>query len=442
MAKTARSAAIQFNHFSSQSLIGAAGFVRVGRTDAGQCWLIDADNRPFFSRGVSAVNRYGRATGRGAQPTAYAAVVEQRYGSDPSGFVQAALERLRSWNCNTLGPGSGAEFFGEGMFFIETIGFRHALPEAMIKLAGAMVPDVFDPRWVEACEVLAAQVCAPLRQSRALIGYITDHELQWSQPSSVTNPARPGRPSLLQICLSLEPGFPAYHAAWEFVLAPHAGELGSLAKAWGIEPNKQALRLLTLADTPLANPSYLEDQERFTREFARRYFQTCATAIRRCDPNHLVLGCSFESPPGPAVLAESVHPAVDLLAIHCGDVDVFGEINAYARATGLPVLITAFSWVNEAFVAAQPGRRRLTAVERMLANARASLTRAFAHPALVGYSWSPWADLPEDVPPFGRGLVHHDDVEAREHTELLRELNRRAEALHRAGSAARVAVEI
>src|SRR3954469_15433007 len=152
MSKPARSAAIQFNQLSSQSLIGASGFVRLGRTENGSCWLVDADNRPFFSRGVSAVNRYGRLTGRGPQITAYAATTEQRYGSDEARFVQATLERLRSWDCNTLGPGTSPEFFEQGMFFVETVGFHHAVPEAMIKLAGAMVPDVFDPRWVDGCE--------------------------------------------------------------------------------------------------------------------------------------------------------------------------------------------------------------------------------------------------------------------------------------------------
>ena len=39
-------------------------------------------------------------------------------------------------------------------------------------------------------------------------------------------PATRGRPSLLQLCLSLEPNFSAYHAAWEFALALHGGIAG------------------------------------------------------------------------------------------------------------------------------------------------------------------------------------------------------------------------
>lgn len=435
MAKPGRIAAAKSPGFTPQSFVGTAGFVRVARTEAGQWWLVDAENRPFFSRGVAAVNRYGRATGRATQPTTYELAVNQRYGPEDSPrFVAAVRERLRAWHCNTLGPGTAPEFFDQGLFFLETVGFRAAAPEATIKLAGALLPDVFDPRWVDACEGLAAEVCAPLRASRGLIGYCTDHDLHWSQPPLVPG-KRPERPSLLQICLSLEPSFPAYHAAWEFVLAPHGGELGPLAKAWGIEPNKEALRQLTLGDQPLSSAGYRRDLERFTREFAHRYFHTCAAAIRRCDPHHLVLGCVFEAPPGAAVLAESVSPAVDLLAVHGADVEVYDGVDAYARVTALPVLLTGFSWTAESFLTAKPDARRLTTVERMLANGRGALTRAFAHPALVGYAWSNWADWPEDGPPFGRGVVHVDDGEAREHTELLTELNQRAESLHRSATA-------
>lgn len=435
MAKSGRLAATKIPRgIELERIAGQPGFVRVGRTSTGQCWLIDGDGRPFFSRGVANVNRQGRESGRGAQPTAYERAVEQKYGPDGAPkFGQAVRERLRAWQGNTFGLGSDPEVFSPGWFFLAGVGFRQAAPETVIKLAGASLPDVFDPRWVRACETLAEEVCAPRQHERDLIGYCTDRDLHWSQPARGLPARRPERPSLLQICLSLEPGFAAYHAAWEFALAPYGGELAALARAWNIEPNREALRQLTLADSPLTSAGYLADQERFTREFARRYFQTCSAAIRRADPNHLVLGCEFAASPGAAVLAESVNPALDGLLLVPEEVDVFGAIERVAQPTGLPVLISGFSWVTEAFVATPLAPRRVTTVERMLANGRASLTRAFSHPALIGYTWSDWADAPDDVPPFGRGLVHADDREAREHTELLTELNLRADACHRLG---------
>lgn len=434
MAKAAPSAPRHLRDFKSESLRGTPGFVRVGRTPAGQWWFIDGRNRPFFSRGVAGVNRYGRAGLRPAQAGPYEMTVARLHGvEDPRLFGLSTFDRLRAWHCNTLGPWSAPEFFGSGFFFTETVGFRHAAPESIIKLGGALLPDVFDPRWVTACHTLAAAVCPAQRGSEELLGYITDHGLQWAQPPiAAAAMRRPDRPTLLQICLSLEPSFPAYHAAWEFALAPHAGELTTLAAAWGIEPNKEALRQLTLADTPLTGENYRRDHERFTREFARRYMTTCAAAIRSHDPNHLVLGCDFESSPSLAVLAEFAYPAVDVLTMACRTPAVFEAVDRIARVSAMPVLITDFTWVGEEFTRPEKTpAHAATAVERMLSRGRATLARACTHPAAIGYTWASWADEPEDLPPFGRGLVHLDDREAREHTELLTEFNRQAEALRR-----------
>jgi hypothetical protein len=110
-----------------------------------------------------------------------------------------------------------------------------------------------------------------------------------------------GAAFLLQLCLSLEPGFAAYHAAWEFVLAYHGGRLESVAHAWNANlPNKEVVRELTRAEEGLGTRGYLRDDARWTREFARRYFNTTGNAVRQADPNHLILGCRFRRSPGPA----------------------------------------------------------------------------------------------------------------------------------------------
>jgi hypothetical protein len=95
------------------------------------------------------------------------------------------------------------------------------------------------------------------------------------------------------------------------------------------------------------------------------------------------------------------------------------------------VLLVETSWTGEAFTRAPGTRdpRGMTTVERMLKKGRAALERVCAQRAVVGYEWAAWADAEDDAPPFGRGLVHLDDREAREHTELLSDLNARAERL-------------
>ncbi len=57
---------------------------------------------------------------------------------------------------------------------------------------------------------------------------------------------------------------------------------------------------------------------------------------------------------------------------------------------------------------------------------------ACEHPGVVGYEWARWADGEDDQPPFGKGLVHVDGREALENTELVAQVNARAERLRAA----------
>jgi len=433
--------------FRIETLRGAAGHVRVGLTRAGQWWLVDARDQPFFSRGVNGLNRTGTTGSRTAQLGSYAATLEALYGNvEPTIFADAALARLLGWGFNTLGAWAGAEFFDRGVAYTEMMDFRQAAPETTIRLGGAKVPDVFDPRWVEACDQRAAGRALARVYSRELIGYFTDDDLVWAQPDGEAGTGeddgvkRTARPSLLQICLSLEPSFPAYHAAWEFTLAAHGGELATMARAWDVTlPNKEALRQLTLNDVAVVSAGYGRDQERFTREFARRYFVVTAAAIRRHDPHHLILGCRFNANPGAAVLAECVAPQVDVVSLRCRDENVVSRIEVANRAQGMPVLLGEFSWTGETFKrpTAPSETPELSPIERMLSRGRATLARACAHPALVGYAWARWADRDEHVPPFGEGLVRRDDREAREHTDALTDFNARVAALRLAAAAAK-----
>ena len=370
---------------------GLAGYFRVGQTVTGRWELIDSEGRPFFLRGVNEVH------GTEASP------------HDP-------VARLRAWGFNALGAGSDATLREEGLPWVGTVDFCSA--GALIHTSGARLPDVFDPEWPKAAAIRAGEVCLPWCERRELIGWVTDENPGWAQPGP------DARPSLLQICLSLEPSFAAYHAAWEFALALHGGKLEALTRSWG-QPaikNKEVVRELTRTELGIASRGYLRDDARWSQEFARRYFALTAAAIRAHDPHHLVLGCRFGGGASAAVLAQCLFPAVDVPWIDLDDV---------ALLPAGPVLAGDFSWVDARYYGA-PGARRprgLTAVERMLRRGRTVLERAARHPAVVGYAWSHWRDGMGEQPPFARGLVHPDDAEAREHTELLADLNARLPAL-------------
>lgn len=376
---------------------GRGGFFRVARDDGGCWWLRDPEGAPFFARCAHGV--------RPAPP--------HRDGVVP----RDSVAQLRAWAFNAIGVAS-ATGSDDGLPFLGSVDFCLAGP--VIAAPGLRLPDVFDPEWPRRAEIRALEVCAPQAGNRALIGWVTDHDLSWAQG------VRSDRPTLLQLCLSLEPGFAAYHAAWEFVLALHGGRLKALGHSWGVAVgNKEVLRELTRNESAIATRGYLRDNARWTREFARRYFTSTATAVRAVDADHLVLGCRLRQADGAGVLGACAYPAVDVAMPDWRGVPMAGLHQ--------PVLAGEVGWVDEEFLQPSFGGRAqaLTSVERMLRRARAALERVARHPATVGYAWGEWQDGPGEQPPFARGLLHLNGAEAREHTELLTWFNLRAENLHR-----------
>ena len=96
-----------------------------------------------------------------------------------------------------------------------------------------------------------------------------------------------------------------------------------------------------------------------------------------------------------------------------------------------PYIAGEVNWAGAEFTKLPPAAKmlRLTSVEWMLRRGRSALERMARHPAIVGYVWGRWQDEPGEQPPFARGLVHVNGVEACEHTELLAPFNSRATSL-------------
>ncbi|MEN9634624.1 MAG: hypothetical protein RL077_3028 [Verrucomicrobiota bacterium] len=382
-----------------ETVRGGEGFFRAAQEKSGRWSLLTPTGEFFFLKGVHGV-RAAEGQGDGALPIDSAA-------------------RLRGWGFNAIGVTSGTIGGEDGFPFLGLADFvRVGRP---LLGPGLRLPDVFDPDWPRVAGEHAKAVTGRLRECRELIGWVTDDRLGWAQPASH------GRPALLQLCLSLEPHCAAYHAAWEFTLALHRGSLEILSRAWGVSvPNKGTVRELTRAEEGFGSRGYLRDEARWSREFARRYLTSTSNALRAADPNHLVLGCRFDGRAGLALGVECVYPAVDV-----GLLDWRELAAASAGPAANPVLVSDVSWAEPDFIHLPTAARvlRLTSLEWMLRRGRTSLERAARHPAVVGYAWGRWQDEPGEQPPFARGLIHLNGIEAREHTELLAQFNARAENL-------------
>lgn len=313
------------------------------------------------------------------------------------------MEQLQDWHVGFVGPGSSPAMVDAGLPFLESLELRKA-GDFYFRLGGARLPDVFDPRWAEACEARLGS--ATSRRDR--VGFVPDTDLRWAEGGGTE-----ARPTLLQICLSLDPRFSAYHAAWEFALAPYGGDFAPLARAWGLAgPNKEALRQWTIEDRVITAPAYREAQVRFTTEFAQRYLRIASDQVRRHAPGTLLF-----APPLPAAVGAAAEAWVD------------ARLATDPPAGGGPVWITGFSWVPPG--AGRSATGRLSALERMHRQGRTALEVIIRHPAVVGYFWSDHVqgDRASDAP-FGRGLLYDDGLPAMEHVQPLAAINRVARSLH------------
>lgn len=423
--------ALAAEHFDPATISGTVGYFRVGRSTTGHWWFQDPEGRPFFFRGVTSVSREQDLE----PPEPYTHVVLEKYGRDAAGFRKATFERLRNWGFNALGAWSNRELWDQGMPYTVILDFSKTGP----RIEGTFLPDVFDPAWIETMDKIAGELVEPRRNSKQLIGYFTDNELGWAQALAderqlEEEPLDPEQsPSLLQLCLSQNAGRPAYEAAWQFALNHHGGSLSQLASAWRVPlHNKSDVELWTRNKTALRSQAYLNDDATFSREFARRYFQLTAQAIKKYDPNHLLLGCRFGAPPGEAILSQVKRPWVDVISANNYRFEMQARMNIYYRATGLPVLNTEFSWGHAVFSERPLPNQQpwgVTDVERMARNGQVALEDSFRLPGLVGWTWYRWVDKPEMVPPVTFGLVNIHDEQNAATTDLVTRINACAERI-------------
>ena len=408
------------------SLRGAPGFFRVGRSAEGVWWLLTPEDEPVFLRAVAGVNRHGRAGPAPVRRSAYAQTVAGLYGLDPASgaWEKSTAARLHAWRVDTVGPWAEPSLVERGFYFTGLVDFVRAQVPTLHG-PGLRLPDVFDPAWPAAAEAHAAAVAAPWAGRRELVGWFTDDALGWCG----------GAVTLFQACLALEPAFAAHHAAWEFALAANGGSLDAVARFWGLPAaHRECVRQMTREERPIDRPGFADDARRFARELARRYFAVTSRALRAADPSHLVLGCRFSAPPPAGVREACVRPEVDVVSWRLRAGSAFAA-QADAAAGELPQWVTGGGLGHGDFgsLAIRDGTGP-TRLERLLRAGREGMVAACRDPRTVGIEWAHWANSGDEAPPFGAGLVHADDHEAVEHTELLSHIHDRARALH-AGAA-------
>ncbi|MBN2452105.1 MAG: hypothetical protein JXR77_17085 [Lentisphaeria bacterium] len=415
----------------------ATGFFRVEK-DGDRWWFVDPRGERFYAVGTDHVNyRAHWCQKLGYAP--YHRNCEKLYGSAEA-WAEVAAERLRRWGFNTLGAGNIAEVRYRGLAHTLFAAFGSSFSDlsALVeKTTWTGFPNVFDPRWEAYCTSRAQAVCAENRNDPWLLGYFLDNELEWYGKSHRGD-------GIWTAALA----WPADHSG-KRALVDHLrrlhGDIAAFNRVWG-----QAVAswedVAGLAELPPPDDEARAVQTAWLAEVAERYFAVSAAAIRRADPNHLVIGSRFAgNAPEWAwkacarhcdVVTFNHYPRIDFEG---GDLSHLAELfGSYHALVERPMMVTEWSFpaLDSGLPCKHGAGMRVDTQEQKAMCYEVMQHLLFRLPFLVGSDYFMWADEPElgisDTFPedSNYGLVNVDDKPYPELTAMAAKLNPMACRLH------------
>lgn len=292
----------------------------------------DAWNPPY---GYEA---YGLEAGTGLVFSPYVRGLILKYGADWRKQWEAETRRrLADWRINTAAAWSGSM----GIPYVNFAAGWGDTPRIPTRDGYLNVPDVFDPAFERAVEANSGGA-AKARDDPYLIGWFTANEMGWyGDWQNGMNLVR---------CIHAAPEELAAKAAWVDFLAATYESIEALNAAWGTD--WEGVDAIRENREKLPNkPGARKDASAFLDVFADRYFRLTSEAIRRNDPNHLLLGARHsQGAPAEVIRAESRYNDVVSATIYglrprrpvsngSTDTDrpwIAGEFHFQAEDAGLP----------------------------------------------------------------------------------------------------------
>ena len=384
------------------------GFWHVERID-GRDWAVAPDGRPTVLAGVDWVWPAGfHCEALGYSP--YGRFVETNYPSREA-WADETAARLKAWGFNFLGSGCDDALLaprGLAHTAMLNVGYRLAHDEDKEKAIspglnrpGTAFPNVFHPDFEAAWDRAAASAAAKYRDDPNLLGYYLDNELSWGGVS------RNRDEGMFDAVAAL----PDTHSAKKALTAFLAERAKARSSDNGASP------LVTRHSSPVT-----DDKVAFLAYVADRYFSVAAEAVRRHDPNHMVLGCRFAGLGTHEAVLKAAARHCDIVTFNnypWADLDrgvvlarkdgrpIADVLREFHDKVGAPLLIT--EWSFSALDAGRPcsdgaGQRFRTQAERVEA-AELFARTLLSLPFMVGHAWFMWVDQPA----LGFNKYFHED---------------------------------
>ena len=397
-------------------------FFTVAERD-GAWWFLDPDGRPFFSFGVNVASPGPEQSLYDDAHPQYAA---WRYYGDQEKWAKATLSRLQRWKFNTIGGWHDRRLRRDGWAYTEVLHIGVEL--------GVPWNDMFDASFATQMDQLAAERVAPHRNDTQLVGWFPDNELGWFSDAlfmhHLSQPAESKtRQRLVQLLRERYDG-DFSKLTRDFKPAPETNDFEALEKGGG-------LKLCSGGDGPKVIADFVE-------AMAERYYDVVCSAIRKHDPNHLILGDRY---PGycPDAVVRAAGRHLDVISTNYDwPQGVDGYLpRCYLRRlhelTGKPVIVTEYySAATEnrsgnpnsggLFVVTPDQKSRAEVVRRRLST--------FADESyIVGAHWFAYADEPThgragDGEDYNFGLVDIHDQPYELLTDGMRQWHVEAVKLH------------
>jgi hypothetical protein len=353
----------------------------------GRWWLVTPDGNVFFSKGVDNVSCWPEAKSSPKPP------------DDRAAWAKSTSRQLRDWNFNTVGAWSVPELYGTAIVYAPVIDMAASVQKDLWLKGG--VVDYFGEGFHAAADRVAQAKCTPHANDPWLLGYFTDNELRWGKDW------RSGD-SLLESYLKMPESAAGFQKATDFVKG-RGHTAASLTDA---------------------------DKSEFLGLVAEEYARVTSEAIRRHDPNHMVLGCRFAGYAGDSAMT-AVGRHFDVISYHSYSAKAPVErLQQIARLAGKPVMITEFSFkAMDSGLPNTKGAAKPVATQQDRADGFAGYVEALASlPFCVGYHWFEYRDEPKEGRFDGEnsnyGVVKIDFTPWDVLTARMRELNLKIEKLH------------
>ncbi|NQT52024.1 beta-galactosidase, partial [bacterium] len=302
----------------------ATGFFHVEQT-GGRWWTIDPKGKPFFIVGTD----HASYKGHWCEKLGYAPYGRnmQRQFPDEAQWAESTAERLLDWGFNTVAAGHSPSLRNRGLAWKGFVAFGSTfsnISDLCPKTTWTGFPNVFHPRFAAYCDRRAERECARYKDDPWLLGYFLDNELEWygkeHREWSLVDEVfkkranHTGKQALLAFLKQRYPTIERLNKAWGTAVASY----GALANSTTVLEH--------------TTDQGLEDKIAFLRVIAEKYFSITTAAIKRHDPNHMILGCRFAGrmPGGLGAIAGKY---CDIYTINCyRTIDLeTGEIHGFEK---------------------------------------------------------------------------------------------------------------